>query len=534
MTKYRFLSFFYKDKALIIHWVIVFVLSFLMLFSHSISFLDPDYGWHIRVGKDISLTGSAPTIETYTYPTQGDSWVDHEWLSNYLLFKVHTLGKFGYWILGGIFSLLTVLSFLIPLTITRKVVTPKVNPWNFLFFASPLLLVGTLIVLISFGIRLQVLSWFFTVSLCALLMLSHVHKKHWPLWIIPIIMLLWANMHGTFFFGLACYVAFFLFTTSFSKETTKRKVLYFISLVLSFLVTFITPYNTKLWKLILEEYTQNRGYLMQIKEWLPMYAAPYIDWGSTAFVAFFIAIFAIGLMSKSLPKNRNVIFYVLFVFGLLAISIQSKRFLPLFVFISYPLTLYILLKIFSGTSIKKYLILIPTIFFLIITFLKIDYVTTVPLDLFKENTNTSPYDASVFIAQHHEFDDLNLYNLYGWGGYLGWMWPERKLFIDGRMPQKPLPNGNTYIDEYLSLLDEETMEDKLKEHDIKIVLMPSKQSRLTLNPLEKHLMVNFFMVDLEEFNKESAIYPYLRENWQTAYSDETAAVFIHPSIKISQ
>ena len=76
MTKSRFLSFFYKDKALTIYWVVVFVLSFLMLFSHSISFLDPDFGWHIRVGKDISLSGSAPTIETYTYPTEGDSWVD--------------------------------------------------------------------------------------------------------------------------------------------------------------------------------------------------------------------------------------------------------------------------------------------------------------------------------------------------------------------------------------------------------------------------------------------------------------------------
>lgn len=534
MTKSRFLSFFYKDKTLTIYWVVVFVLSFLILFSNGISFLDPDFGWHIRVGKDISLSGNAPTIETYTYPTEGDSWVDHEWLSNYLLFKIHATGKFGYWLLSGIFSLLVILTFLIPIIIARKVATPKTNPWNFFFFASPLLLIGTLIVLNSFGIRLQVLSWFFTVSLCAILMLAHVHRKLWTLWIIPLIMLLWANLHGTFFFGLSCYVAFFLFVIFFTKESLKTKTLYLLSLLLSFTVTFVTPYNTKLWKLILEEYTQNRGYLMQIKEWLPMYAAPYIDWGSTAFVAFFIALFTIGLLTKALPKNKNVILYVLFVFGLMAISIQSKRFLPLFVFISYPLTLFILLKIFSIVSVKKWLVLLMTILFVIISFFKINYITTVPFDLFRENTATSPYDASMFLAQHHEFDNLNLYNQYGWGGYLGWMWPERKLFIDGRMPQKPLPNGNTFIDEYLSLLEEETMEDKLLEHDIKIVLMPSKQNRLSLNPLEKHLMEDFFMVDLEEFNKESAIYPYLRENWQAAYSDETATVFVHPTVEILQ
>ena len=530
MTKNRFLSFFYGEKALIFYWAVVFVVSFLILFNHSVGYLDPDFGWHLRVGKDIELTGGALTIETYTYPTLGEHWVDHEWLSNYLLFKIYTSGKFGYWILGAIFSSLVTLTFLISVLATRKVALPKTNPWNFFFFGSPLLLAGTFILLYSFGIRLQVLSWFLTILLCCIFAWVHLYKKTWALWFTPLIMLLWANLHGTFFFGLFFFAIFVLFVLLATKKKWKMKLLYIFSLLLSVLATFVTPYNVKLWELVLEEYTQNRGYLMQIQEWFPMYAVPYINWWASAFLGFFITLFTIGVLAKVLPKDKNLIFYVLFVFGLLAISVKSRRFLPLFIFSSYPLILFLLVKVFPGVVVKKWICFLSTLVFLMIIPFQLKRLNTVPLNPFEQNTDVSPHQALQFIKNHPELENLNIYNQYEWGGYLDWVWPEKKLFIDGRMPQKPLANGNTFLEEYFSLRKKETIQEKFKEYNIEMVLVPNESRKVEMNLAERYLVKKFFMFNMTEFNKEEDIYPYLREHWDKIYSDDIAAVFVHPSV----
>ncbi|MEA1926350.1 MAG: hypothetical protein U9M90_03900 [Patescibacteria group bacterium] len=532
MAKFRFLSFFYSNKAFLIYWLIVFLASFFILFAHSIKFLDPDFGWHIRIGKDIIQTGNVPTIETYTFPTSGDSWVDHEWLSNYFLYKIYSSGTYGYWILGGISALIITLTSLIVVILTKKVILPRADPWKFFFFGSLLQYFNIYALLNSFGIRLQILSWFFTIILCGIFLLSHLYKKYWLLLFVPLLMLLWANLHGTFFLGLFCITIFSLFSVFAAKKPLKVKMLYLVSWIISILITLATPYKTKLWKLVLEDYTQNRGYLMQIKEWLPMYAAPYIEWFSGLFISFFVALFLIGVLSKVIKINKTSLFCFVFVFGMLALSIQSRRFLPFFVFLSYPISLFILLRIFPDVIIKKWInIFLVVLFFSVIPF-KIQYIKTVPFDLFRQNIDSSPYSALLFLQSHHEFRELNLYNPYGWGGYLDWMWPEKQIFIDGRMPQKPLANGNTYLEEYFTLRQEDTMREKFEEYDIKFVLIPPSRPHKKAGKIERHILENFFLVDLDEFNKEEPIYSFLRENWKEVYSDNTAIVYLHPSVEL--
>ena len=98
------------------------------------------------------------------------------------------------------------------------------------------------------------------------------------------------------------------------------------------------------------------------------------------------------------------------------------------------------------------------------------------------------------------------------------------------MPQRQLNDGSTYIDEYLAFHQADTMIAKLKEYEIQLVMIPPFKPRIKAKGLERHLLENFFMVDLEDFNKEDPLNEYLRENWQELYADDVALIYLHPEI----
>src|SRR3989344_9531753 len=72
----------------------------------------------------------------------------------------------------------------------------------------------------------------------------------------------------------------------------------------------------------------------------------------------------------------------------------------------------------------------------------------------------------------------NIFNEYGWGGYLIWKIPERKYFIDGRMPSWR-QNGQFVFGDYIKITKAEIGFDKiLEKYDIKYaILQGSVKSR---------------------------------------------------------
>ena len=206
-----------KDWSLLVSWLIIYITVFLMFFSASINNPDPDFGWHLRVGKDIANNGKAPTVETYTFHTLGQDWVDHEWLSNLFLYWTFSLNTLGYWLLGIIFSLIMITCLFLVLAITKKHIIPTVTRWNFFLIAAPLLLLNAYLLRNPFGIRLQVLSWFF-VTICFWIFIRiYKHKNYGFVFVFPPLFALWANLHGSFIFGLAAMSAFFVICFFFQK-----------------------------------------------------------------------------------------------------------------------------------------------------------------------------------------------------------------------------------------------------------------------------------------------------------------------------
>src|ERR1035437_1632116 len=79
----------------------------LAAFLKAIIFLDPDFGWHLRLGEQIIKYGiSFKDPFSYTMPSY--DFIDHEWLSNVLIAVGYkTVGIYGLALVSALFFVLT-------------------------------------------------------------------------------------------------------------------------------------------------------------------------------------------------------------------------------------------------------------------------------------------------------------------------------------------------------------------------------------------------------------------------------------------
>jgi hypothetical protein len=70
--------------------------------------LDTDMWWHLRAGEQTWQTGRPVTVDIFSYTRQGESWINHSWLSQVGMYLIYRLG--GFLALGAFVTLLAVIS----------------------------------------------------------------------------------------------------------------------------------------------------------------------------------------------------------------------------------------------------------------------------------------------------------------------------------------------------------------------------------------------------------------------------------------
>jgi hypothetical protein len=135
-----------------------------------------------------------------------------------------------------------------------------------------------------------------------------------------------------------------------------------------------------------------------------------------------------------------------------------------------------------------------------------------------------PCKAIEVMQSDPEYRDLKLFNNFGWGGFLIWTWPEKQLFIDGRMPQADYAE-KSLLEEYLEFTKEGQSAAYLDKHQIDMVLFYDDARPIKLNWIEKNL---FFMNETEINKKKSWLKEYLNNspNWKLIYVDNIAKVYV--------
>src|SRR5947209_7185290 len=155
---------------------------------------DPDFWWHLRTGRFILETHAVPHADIFSSTFAGREWVAHEWLSEVLMYAVHS--AFGYAGLVVCFSL--VISAAMWLAYKRCAARA-----GHIYVAGFALLLGALAASPTWGVRPQMFSFLFA-SLFLAILNDYVNREnHRRACLLVPLTVLWVNMHAGFAMGLA-------------------------------------------------------------------------------------------------------------------------------------------------------------------------------------------------------------------------------------------------------------------------------------------------------------------------------------------
>ena len=434
---------------------LVYLSFFIVYFLEGLLLLDPDFGWHLRFGQIILAKGIIyKDLFSYTMPSY--NFIDHEWLSDLFFgFAYPLIGKFG---LSVFFAFIISLS----LFIQARIVT---NRWVFI----PLLLSGMSLFSVA-GVRPQLFSiLFFSIIISLVLNKTNYEKYKYA---IPLLFLAWANLHGGFLFGMFILLLFF-----FSKSIKSQRIIVEDCFIFAFsiIATFINPYGLNLWKEILLSAT-DVSLRFKIQEWMPSFL--FLNY---AFVA--LSVLSVIIFIKYFKKFNHlerILFIILFFFG-----ISSYRNISFFIPIAtvvivkgfnffykdlfaYPFGRERLIIVGKITTISCFLLFILTVFSM--TFSAYLHPKLIYY----------PQNASIFLNANSSKGQI--FSTYNWGGYLIWKIPDKKVFVDGRMPSwknKNAPKSESkeaFLEWGEVTSGKIPLENEIKKYNIDTILLPNNFS----------------------------------------------------------
>lgn len=499
----------------------IILLVTLMYLSRSTS-LDPDFGWHLRLGEWMVANHKLVSSFVGYNNIFGSLYtIDHQWLSDVLLYKIYSL--FGYWALILINYTVFVLLFAI---INGHLARRNVAPFKRAFFMSLLLLTMTSMV---GGVRLQYLLLLFIAII--ILIKDRVDNFFSRLMLYFLLFVIGANLHGGGMFILVAIPIFIEadalgFRRAGIKALIKTQALKLILLtaVLCLALT-LTPYGFGLYKFVWQYYSVSY-YQKHIAEWFPVNGFPFGWLNIFLPLAIYFFILLAGQYWKNIQPNR-LLLMLLFLY----LSLKARRTLPVFalIFTFYghgfpPSTGFKLPKyIIRGCFVLTCIIFIG-LFVLNIASFKLK-VTGAPFD-----DPSYPSGAAKFIAENKLYAG-NMQNPYSWGGYLVWTDKNLQLTIDGRNPIVLYEDRKCILEEYGRFYSESPQEisDMLKKDNIQYVLIEKPQEvyltwpdRLVLNGDGKNR-------DMEKLmHPTNNLYNYLSTSdsqWTELYQDDISVIY---------
>jgi len=422
-----------KEKILI-------SLFFLAVF---ISFLGPivcpDFPFHLKTGEYIYQHGAIPADDPFSFYGEGIQ-TDREkfTLSQYWITQIIYYQLYSFFGPAGIILLRAVIfsSFVFLLWFVLR----KKGLYSSLVIAS-------LIVIMLQASKLdRPQSFSFLFMLILVLLLERFREKpaaKAPLFFILPLMLLWANMHAGFVFGIAAIMIYALaesFKLLMSKSPfgqpleKKPALILFSTILLAIVFSYINPcLNGQLLETLNSHtyvkwlYSENREYISPVKEMM-------VHFGNRIYVLSFFFVFGYVIIVMVLnffrSKSFDITAFSLIIFSSIA-AFTSVRYIPFFVAIAIPFSRKYTffsdsgqIKKLRGKSIIFYSLLI--LFTFTIVFGLKNY-----SKLFGIDTSKYPEGAASFLLANRI--DGNMFNEHNKGSYLIWrLYPHYKVFNDTR------------------------------------------------------------------------------------------------------
>jgi hypothetical protein len=182
--------------------IFVALLGVLVFTALSVRLLgDAGIGWHIRTGQQILATHAIPRADSFSVTMQGKPWFAWEWLYDVVVGWLEA--KAG---LNGVVWFTAVVIAAVFAWLFRLLVAEGTN----IFVAVVLMLLAMSASTIHFLARPHVVSWLLALAWFWILDSVELGAGVRRLWILPLLMLVWVNVHGGFLTGFVLLGIFWL------------------------------------------------------------------------------------------------------------------------------------------------------------------------------------------------------------------------------------------------------------------------------------------------------------------------------------
>jgi hypothetical protein len=460
---------------------------------------DGDLPRHILTGNLILQTRQVSTTDIFSFRTTGYPSYPHEWISQIIF------ASFYDWLgLDGIVLLTALVIMLTWGIVFRQAIRRSES------FFSALLVVALGVGASQIHVlpRPHIFTYLLTAIWITLLEnLGEDKARSW--WLLPIVMLLWVNMHGMFVLGmmiLGIYlVGDLLDHPSRGWFTAPKTKSFLLAGTLSLIATIVSPSGPGIWESI-----ASLGSNEYITSRIPEYQSANFHMPETWPFILLLLLTVIGLARA--PKRISWI-PILLATAFTGLALYSSRMIPLFAIVVAPITAKVIAdwarteysqsrlwtieeNISKINSTSNGLIWIFAVILMAALLLKSGGTIDPEGRGNVFDTPFFPVGAVSWLEAHPQKG--HMFNEFDWGGYLLLkLWPDQQIFMDGHTHIY----GEALTREYERVITlSEGWEEILNKYDVQWVIMRTNM------PLVRALSAS--------------------ENWETAYADTTAIILV--------
>lgn len=479
-------------------WTITFF--WVLLNGRKMMNADGDLGFHITLGRRIIDQGAIPMQDIFSHTLTGESIIEHEWMAGVIFAAAES--AFGF---NGIILLCA----LVIATAFWLIYKWCRSNHQSLIFSILVTFLAVFSSIVHWLARPHVFTFLILVVWTMILdRLRQGKTKAW--WTLPIIMLLWVNLHGVFLVGFATWFFFGLgvgWDEIFYKKLQENNLpphfwhSYLLGGGTAFITSLINPYGFRLYRMIVT-HVGNDFLTDNTIEFMSPDFHNWAFWPALIFIALLI-------VSLGLSNRRKSAGYLFNAGAWLAFGLYSARNLPLFAMVSVPLLVSSLDDLINDTAVQPKLFnllkktntrleiidnglkgyLLPVLSIIITV---AGLAAGLRFDFSGEGYG---FDPEVFPEGAVNWLETNpqdgeMLNDFKWGGYLQYrLWPEKKVFIDS----KSHFYGEDFVRDYLKIINtEEGWQSLLDQYNVFWAILPpdvpvvdALQSELGWEPIYK-------------------------------------------------
>jgi hypothetical protein len=388
---------------------------------------DPDVWWHLRTGQLILQNHSLFHSDPYSFTRLGQPWINHEWLSEVLLFGLYRVAGFG----GLIVVFAAVIAATLLLVFSRCPGRP--------YLTSAITLWGAVASSPTWGVRPQMFS--LLLGSIFLVLLEASEKRPHLLWWTAPLMLLWVNLHAGYPIGLA-FLALFLLGETLEAATCLEPWQQFTPrlkrLALAFAVCLaLVPLNPNGVQIYWYPFETLRSLAMHrfIHEWL---SPDFHDLTYLPLLLLLLALMAGLALSPRHPRLRDLALLL----ATIPAALRSMRHIPILVLVAIPVLAGLAESWLQQRGVTRLLqtgktestrrtVLVNVL--VLLTFAAFSVARVRHVVAMQEETEAKHYPKAAAAFLERERPPGPILNHYNWGGYFIWkLYPQYRVFIDGR------------------------------------------------------------------------------------------------------